>query len=116
MLKYFTLLILFSAFGNTALSNPSTAEKHYKHATAYHDLGEFEKAITEYRKAIIHHPNSAIIYNKIGIAYAELKQYDAALDAYQKALELSPMTPEPHYNIGVVYLKKGALPLATEAF
>ena len=107
MLKYLTIFILFSAFGSTALSDASPAEKHYKNAIAYHAIGEFAQAISEYKKAIALAPNSPIFYNKLGVAYSELKQYDAALDAYQKALELSPMIAEPHYNIGVVYFKKG---------
>ena len=116
MLKYLTIFILCSTFINIAVSNASSVEKHYKDATAFHDLGEFEQAISEYKKAIALDPNSAIIYNRLGVAHSELKQYDAALDAYQKALELSPTTAEPYYNIGLVYLKQGDLPRATEAF
>ena len=116
MLKYLTLFILCSIFINIALSDSSPVEKHYKDATAYHDLGEFEQAISEYRKAIALNPNSPIIYNRLGVAYSELKQYDAALDAYQKALALSPMTAEPYYNMGLVYLKQGDLPRALKAF
>ena len=95
MLKYLAIFILCSVSVNTALSDTSPAGAYYKNATAYHDLGEFEQAISEYRKAITLHPNSPIIYNRLGVAYSELKQYDAALDAYQKALVLSPTTPEP---------------------
>ena len=116
MLKYLAIFILCGAFINTALSDSSPVEKHYKDATAYHDLGEFEQAISEYRKAITLNPNSPIIYNKLGVAYSELKQYDAALDVYQKALALSPMTAELHYNVGLVHLKQGDLPRALEAF
>ena len=116
MLKYLAIFILCSASANIALSDSSPAEKYYKSATAYHDLGEFEQAISEYRQAIALNPNSPIIHNRLGVAYSELKQYDAALDAYQKALVLSPMTAEPHYNMGLVYLKQGDLPRAAEAF
>ena len=116
MLKYLVIFILCSISANTAFSDTSPAEVYYKSATAYHDLGEFEKAISEYKKAITLDPNSPIIYNRLGVAYSELKQYDAALDAYQMALALSPMTAEPHYNIGLVYLKQGDLARAAEAF
>ena len=122
MLKYFTIFILVGAgfpspfLINIALSDSSRVEKHYKDATTYHDLGEFERAITEYKKAIALNPNSPLIHNRLGVAYSELKQYDAALDAYRKALALSPMTAEPNYNMGLVYLKQGDLPHALEAF
>ena len=116
MLKYLAIFILCSASANAVLSDSSPAGAYYKSATIYHDLGEFEQAISEYRKAIALNPNSPIVYNRLGVAYSELKQYDAALDAYQKALALSPMTAEPHYNIGLVYLKQGNLPRALEAF
>ena len=116
MLKYLAIFILCSVSVNTALSDSSPVEKHYKSATVYHDLGEFERAISEYRQAIALNPNSALIYNRLGVAYSELKQYDAALDAYQKALALSPMTTELHYNVGLVHLKQGNLRRALEAF
>ena len=116
MLKYLAIFILCSVSANTALSDTSPAEAYYKNATAYHDLGEFEQAISEYKKAITLNPNFPIIYNRLGVAYSELKQYDAALNAYQKALVLSPTTAEPHYNMGLVYLKQGNLPRAAEAF
>lgn len=116
MLKYLAIFILCSVSANTTLSDSSPAEEHYKDATAYHDLGEFERAISEYRKAIALHPNSSIIYNRLGVAYSELKQYGAALDAYQKALALSPMTAEPYYNVGLVHLKQGDLRRALTAF
>ena len=116
MLKYLAIFILCSVSANTALSDPASAEEHYKSATAYHNLGEFERAISEYRHALAFNPNSPIIYNRLGVAYSELKQYDAALDAYQKALALSPLTTELHYNVGLVHLKQGDLPRALEAF
>ena len=116
MLKYLAIFILCSVSANTALSDPSSAEEHYKSATAYYDLGEFERAISEYRQAIALNPNSPLTYNRLGVAYSELKQYDAALDAYQKALALSPMTTELHYNVGLVHLKQGDLQRALEAF
>ena len=116
MLKYLAIFILCSVSANTALSDTSPAEAYYKNATVYHDLGEFEQAISEYKKAITLNPNSPIIYNRLGVAYSELKQYDTALNAYQKALVLSPTTAEPHYNMGLVYLKQGNLPRAAEAF
>lgn len=122
MRKYIAIFILVGAglsspaFINIALSNTSPTEKYYKSATTYHDLGEFERAISEYRKAIALNPNSPIVFNRLGVAYSELKQYDAALDAYERALALSPMTAEPHYNMGLVYLKKGDLPRALKAF
>ncbi len=86
MRKYFALsiIILFGIFGNAALSDVSITEKHYQRATTYHDLGEFEKAIAAYKKAIAIDPNSPIIYNKLGVAYSELKQYEAALALIEK--------------------------------
>ena len=91
MLKYFAVFILFRIYANNALPDSAPVEKHYRDGAAYHNLGEFEQAIAEYKKAIALNPNSPIIYNRLGVAYSELKQYDAALDAYQTVLALSPI-------------------------
>ena len=116
MLKYLAIFILCSITTNNVSSDAPPTESHYKRAVAYHHLGEFEKAIAEYKHALRSNPNVPLIYNKLGVAYSELKQYDAALDAYQQALALAPNHAELPYNIGLVYLKRGELSRALEAF
>ncbi len=103
------------------LKTPKTATTclaalHYNIASAYYALEEFERAVTEYRKAIDFNPASFNAYHQLGVAYSELKQYQAALDAYQQAAHISPNASLPHYNIGLVYLKRGQLSSAVTAF
>ncbi len=92
------------------------AELHYRTASAYHALEEFDQAATEYKKAIGFNPEAFHAHHQLGVAYSELKQYQAALDAYHKAVHIAPDASEPHYNIGLVYLKQGKLPAAIKAF
>ena len=57
---------------------------------AYSDLGQYERAIQDYNKAIQLNPNYAEAYNNRGWAYYCLKQYGKALKDFEKALELNP--------------------------
>lgn len=99
-----------------SLSTHTPAETLSERAARAYDLGDFERAVSEYRKALALQPNAPLIYNRLGVAHAELKQYEAALAAYQHALVLSPLTAELHYNIGLVHLKQGNHDGACEAF
>lgn len=92
------------------------AEVHFQIANTNYALEAFEKAISEYRNAILLNPNSSLYYNSLGITHSQLKQYNKALQAFDKALQVSPKYPQPHYNIGLVYLKQGTYQSAIDAF
>lgn len=57
---------------------------------AMDELGEYEKAISYYTKALEIKPNLPDIFQNRGLAYYHNKQYDEAIADYKKALELNP--------------------------
>jgi len=69
----------------------------------YQYLEQYDKAISDYNKAIELNPNYAKAYNNRGVAYDDLKQYDKAISDYTKALELNPNYAEAYNNRGLVY-------------
>ena len=78
--------------------------------------GHYEKAISEYQKAIGMDPQSVAAYNGIGVAYTMLEAYDAAIAAQQKALALQPDFPKAHAGIGLAYLRQKKTALALKHY
>ena len=52
----------------------------------FKDLGEYNKAITCYNKAIQINPNNAEVYNNLGLSYRKIGKSKLSVDSYQKAL------------------------------
>lgn len=69
---------------------------------AYHNLGEYEKAVTYYKKAIRYDPEHAIAYNNLGEVFLKLKKYTDAEEQFRKAIQMNFDLPEPHYNLGII--------------
>lgn len=57
---------------------------------AYASKKQYEKAISDYDKAIELNPGYATAYYNRAVAYASKKQYDLAISDYNKVIELSP--------------------------
>ncbi|HEX4852270.1 MAG TPA: tetratricopeptide repeat protein, partial [Puia sp.] len=53
-------------------------------ATAYFKLGQFDEALTIYKKILRYHVFTDFIYMNMGRAYASLKQYRDALDCFRR--------------------------------
>ena len=78
--------------------------------------GHYEKAVSEYQKAIGMDPRLATAYNGIGVAYTMLEKYEAAVAAQQKALELQPNFPKAHAGIGLAYFRQNKAELALKHY
>ena len=74
--------------------------------------GDYEKAVSEYQKALGMDPQSVAAYNGIGVAYTMLERYEDAVAAQQKALELQPDFAKAHAGLGLVYLRQHKTALA----
>ena len=68
--------------------------------------GHYEKAVSEYQKAIGMDPQLATAYNGIGVAYTMLERYAAAMAAQKRALALQPDFVEAHAGLGLMYLQQ----------
>ena len=68
--------------------------------------GHYEKAVSEYQKAIGMDPQLSTAYNGIGVAYTMLEKYDEAVAAQRKALELQPDFAKAHAGIGLAYFRQ----------
>jgi tetratricopeptide (TPR) repeat protein len=84
-----------------------TAYIYSNRGAVYASAGQFNRAITNYNRAIELNPNFADAYNHRGIAYHNLGQLKQAVADYTKAIELKPNYIEAYNNRGIAYEKLG---------
>ena len=92
--------------------NPADADAYYNRGDAYSEIGEYEKAVADYNKAIQVDPNDADAYYNRGCTYGEMGEYDKAIADFNKAIELAPNDADAYYNRGCAYSEKGEAPEA----
>ena len=83
------------------LGNPY-AMNYNNRGLAYFDIGEFDKAIEYFNKAIRLAPEFTIAYYNRGYAYNEKGDYDRAIGDYNKAVVLKP-------DHALIYLSRGSV-------
>ena len=79
-------------------------------------LGQIDKAIESYSRAIELSPNFVEAYNNRGVVYNIKGDYDRAIEEYNKAIELKPDFAQAYNNRGVVYIDKGDFDRAIEEY
>jgi Tfp pilus assembly protein PilF len=83
------------------------AVAHYKLGRFYQQKGQHQKAIIEFKKAILSYPEYIIAYNALGMAYDAVSDYESAELAYSKAISLNPKLAYLYNNLGYSYLCRG---------
>ena len=82
----------------------------------YQNRGEFEQAISYYRKALEANPYYLKAYYSIGFAYLKLNQSDEAINEFKNAVDINPYNAEAHYNLGLSYFIAGRKDAAFERY
>ncbi len=106
----FIALALFistcDAYPPTEVGN-SAGAYYYNRGLEYQRKGQYDKAISDYSKAIEINPRDAeACYNR-GNAYQINGQYDQAISDYNKAIEINPRYAKAYNNRGYAYYEKG---------
>jgi len=81
----------------------------YNRGFAYHGLGEFQKAIKDYNRALRLSPNIAKLYNNRGGAFGNLGEFRKAIEDFDRALQLDPNYVDAYYNRGEAYRGLGEI-------
>ncbi len=68
----------------------------------YFDLGEAQKSVDAYNKALAIKSDDPNVITDMGIMYRQLKDFPKAVAAFRKAAALSPTHPQSRMNLGVV--------------
>ncbi|MFC2049798.1 tetratricopeptide repeat protein [Chloroflexota bacterium] len=89
-------------------SAPESALAYYGRGHCYILKGEYDKAISDFTKAIELQPDRAAAYNSRGLAYCYKGEYNKAISDYNNAIELDPKNAKVYYyNRGCSYHSLG---------
>ena len=88
---------------------PPNADERLKKAIKHIDREQFDRAISELRKAADLRPKNADIQNYLGFAYRKSGKLEASGNHYAKALQLDPDHKGALEYQGELFLMTGAL-------
>ncbi len=96
-------------WNDNIVKSPDKARPIVNRGYAYGNLGEWNKAIVDYSKAIGINPEYSDAYNNRGFAYGKLGQWDKSIADYSKAIGINPKYAIAYYNRGIAYDNLGQL-------
>lgn len=106
-------------FQNAASLKEDYSEAHNYIGAIYMDMGQWEKAIVSFDKALknyLYTTPALALYNS-GWAYYNLQNFDMAMSRYQQASQQDRgglLQPQIEKNIGLIYIKRSNLVQARE--
>jgi len=75
------------------------AASHVNRGIDYSKQGQYDKAISEFNKAIETKPRYTLAYYNRGNAYSNRDQYEKVISDYTKATEINPRYAKPYNNL-----------------
>jgi tetratricopeptide (TPR) repeat protein len=90
--KIFFILTIFIGCAATQ-EVKEDADTYYNRGNAYEKKGQYDKAISDFTKAIEINPRHADAYYSRGVVYYYKKDYEKALDDFYKAQKLGLNVP-----------------------
>jgi tetratricopeptide (TPR) repeat protein len=100
-----------------AISNDQNNREAYLfRGHAYGEIGDFEKAILDYKKAMEIAPENSDVYFYLGIVYGEKHDYETAISYYSKAIQHNGLYVDAITNRGWMYLALLKYPMAEHDF
>jgi tetratricopeptide (TPR) repeat protein len=98
------LLLLFSCASTQQKQGEVRDAKFYNNrGIAYGEKGQYDRAISEFNRAIEINPMDNKAYNNRGIVYRFQGQYDQAISDFNKAIEINPMDADAFNNLAWLF-------------
>jgi len=95
-------------------SNPNNALAHYHLGFAYGLMGQHQRELTEYQKAVSLGLDDWQLFLNLGLLYLETGQVQDATEVLRLSAVLGPEHAEPHFNLALVYERRGMLDQAEQ--
>jgi TolB-like protein/Flp pilus assembly protein TadD len=92
--------------------SPNYPDGHAGYADYLGQVGLFDEAITEKRRALELDPLAPVFSRELAWMFLYARHYDQAIEQLKKTLELDPNSVDAHLAMGLAYLQKGMLPEA----
>jgi len=70
----------------------------------YFDIGEAQKSVDAYQRALAIKDGDPNVLTDMGIMYKQLRRFPEAIAAFRKAMAASPTHPQSRMNLGVVLM------------
>jgi len=112
-MAYYTIAI--GEFQKTVSLKPDSPAVYLGLANAFNAVGMHDRAIVNFRKALVFGEHSDI-YNNLGVAYLLKNRYDEAEAAFRRALAIDASHINAAINLGNVYAAKHEYPKARKAW
>ncbi|UCE33904.1 MAG: tetratricopeptide repeat protein [Deltaproteobacteria bacterium] len=101
--------------------NPNLPRPYHNLAKYYGDMGNREKAMTLYHKALTlkrgpNRPSHHMTHYNLALEYISLDQKEKALEHLRKAIELAPGFSGAYNNLGVLMMEQGKYDEAFDNF
>ena len=103
-----------SLWSDIVRKSPYKARAYQYLGLAFHDTGNLDRAIAEYKKSLSLNPLHADVHNNIGVSYFYRGDVDTAITHFKHAISIDPSHSDAHYNLGIAYGEKGLFELAHE--
>src|SRR5260370_12005179 len=86
--------------------DPTEAYAWFCRSSAYRDLGEYDKAVADFSRAVKLDPKYTPAWSNRGAVYSNhLGQHEQAVADFTQAIALDPKYADPLHNRGVAYGK-----------
>ncbi len=108
------ILVLILCLG--AWAQQENPDQLLKGAIEAQQRGDFQSAITDYRKFLEIHPDNVEAKVNLGAALARVGQFDGAIAMYESALPALKNKNPVRLNLGLAHYKKGDFSKAREQF
>jgi tetratricopeptide (TPR) repeat protein len=103
------------AFQKAIQLKPNGAELQYNLASAYFEMGQYEKSKTSVNASLRLNPDDVDVINLLGDIHFRLKEYPQAIAQFQKSTRLKPSS-YANNELGLIYLELKQNPNAVTAF
>jgi len=90
------------------------ADEHFRVGNLYYEMGLFDEAIEEYRKALRLAPTFADIITRLGITLRDQGKHNESIKEFKLAIENNPNFIPARLHLGITYYSQGFYGLAEE--